>query len=73
LKEEIPSEFKYMLLLEKPDDSIFPISLEAEKLYELRLDEQINERLNYDKSLDVFISHLKNLFQDFKDRNLVFA
>lgn len=70
-KEKIPSEFKYMILLNHKSDSIFPISLEAEELYELRLDEQINERLNYDKSLDVFIEYVKFLYNDFKDRNLV--
>ncbi len=70
-KETIPSEFKYMILLEKSADSIFPTSFEAEELYELRVNEQINERLNYEKSLDVFIEHLKNLFNDFKDRDIV--
>ena len=70
-KEKIPNEFKYMLLLSDKSETILPISLEAEDLYELRVNWQINERLNYNKSLDVFIEYINLLYNDFKDRDLV--
>lgn len=71
LEEQISKDFKYMILLSDASKSIFPINIEAEDLYELRVDEDINERLHYQKSMDVFIEHIKHLYTDFKDGNLV--
>ena len=70
-KEQLPTDFKYIILLNDLTWNTFGISDEIGWLYELKVDQQINEKLNYEKSLDVYIEYLKTLYKDFEDRNLV--
>jgi len=68
-KENIPEEFKYFILLNQDENTIFPFEWDLDD--SLIIDQQINERLNYYKSLDNFIEHIKYLYNNFKEWDLV--
>ncbi len=66
--KDIPDEFKYFILLNHDQDTIFPIAGDQNK--DFIVNEQINEKLNYHKSLDDFIKYSKLLLSNFKEWDL---
>lgn len=70
LKEkDIPEEFRYFILLNQDENTIFPFEWDLND--NLIVDEEINERLNYYKSLDNFVEYVKYLYNNFDDDRLV--
>ena len=67
--EKIPEEFKYFILLNQDENTIFPLEWDVND--KLIVDGRINERLNYYKSLDYFIGYIKHLYNNFNEDNLV--
>ena len=72
LKEEkIPADFKYLLLLNNLNLPILDLNIEIQDKYALKINEYIDERMNYKIAKNASIEYLKYLYKDFKDRNLV--
>jgi hypothetical protein len=72
LKEEkIPTDFKYLVLLNNLELPIRDLNTEIQEKYALKINEYVDERMNYEISKNATIEYLKYLYKDFKDRNLV--
>lgn len=70
-EENIPNEFKYLPILSDSVNPFWDLNIQAINKYWIRIDEYVDERLNFEKSSDVAIEYLQYLYDEFKDRDLV--
>ncbi len=76
IKEElnsngIPTDFQYLSLINRLDNPVWVLPPEVVEIYDLIVDEDIDERLNIKKSTDVTIAYLKELYGEFEDWDIV--
>lgn len=68
-KEGINTDLQYLALLNELEDPIRDLNYEF--LDELIISEEVDERLNKDKTTSLVVEYLDNLYEDFEDWNLV--
>ena len=70
-KEDIPTDFQYLSLINGLNNPVWILPPEAIDKYELVVDEEIDETFNIKKSTDVTIAYLSKLYDELEDWDLV--
>jgi hypothetical protein len=69
--EGIPTDFKYLILLNDLNEPVRTLNNEIQEKYSLKVNEYVDENMNYEIAKNASIEYIKYLYKDFQDRNLV--
>lgn len=70
-KEKMPTDLQYLALLNWLNSPLWMFSQDMADDYGLRMDEDIDEIFNIDKSTQAIIGYMDDLYDNFGDRDLV--
>jgi hypothetical protein len=71
INEEIPTDFKYLIFLNNLKNITWPINIEAKEKYAIRMDQYVDQSLDYEITKNASIEYIKDLYKDFWNWNLV--